>query len=300
MLADLYSAGLRASGASALVRRVRSGGLILCYHNVISVGPATGDAGLHLAANHFAEQMKWLARHYAIVSLTEFANRLATNRSLRRLAVVTFDDGYQGVFDHGWPVLRALGIPGTVFIPTDLIQRGHGFWWDHPSFLRDFSPARRQACLTEFQGDADVIAHALLDDRLPLGPAAFRPADWTTIARAAADGLDLGVHSATHRNLTCLSDSDLMREVLDSREKLVAACGVRAETFAYPYGIFDARVQAAVRRAGYRAAVTVEYGLNSAGTDPWTLRRVNVPATISAATFDAWSAGLRPRFRARI
>ena len=295
MLGALYHSGLRATGIAALARHARAGGVILCYHNVVGDEPCGGDVGLHLPVTEFVRQVDWLGRHYQVIPLAEFADRVRANRSVRHLAVVTFDDGYRGVFTHAWPVLRGMGIPATVFIPTDLIQRGDGFWWDHPSVRRDFTPSRRESWLTDFRGDAEAIGQAVFEEATPFRPAVLRPADWSTIGRAAVEGLELGVHSATHRNLTCLDDDELTRELCDSRERLWRECGVRGEAFAYPYGIFDARVRAAVRGAGYRAAVTVEYGLNSPQTDPWALKRVNIPSPISDAAFETWVSGLRPR-----
>ena len=71
------------------------------------------------------------------------------------------------------------------------------------------------------------------------------------------------------------------------------ATGTWPEFFAYPYGRYDARVRAMVEAAGYRGSFTLDAGLNRAGVDPWCLRRINVPATISDAAFEAWTAGLR-------
>ena len=48
-----------------------------------------------------------------------------------------------------------------------------------------------------------------------------------------------------------------------------------------------------VRAAGYRAALTLERGPVN-GTDPWALPRMNVPAGIGYAAFQAWTAGLHP------
>jgi peptidoglycan/xylan/chitin deacetylase (PgdA/CDA1 family) len=70
------------------------------------------------------------------------------------------------------------------------------------------------------------------------------------------------------------------------------ATGVWPVSFAYPYGHWNSRVRELVRFAGYRAALTLDSGLNAAAADPWSLRRVNVPARISDAAFEAWAAGL--------
>jgi peptidoglycan/xylan/chitin deacetylase (PgdA/CDA1 family) len=111
--------------------------------------------------------------------------------------------------------------------------------------------------------------------------------------------LRLGVHSTTHRSLPALDDVDLRLELVESRDVIATRAGVTPEFFAYPYGLWNDHVRQAVRSAGYRAAFTVEYGHNTAATDRWALRRVNVPAGIEDAAFQAWTAGLnlRPRHR---
>ena len=42
--------------------------------------------------------------------------------------------------------------------------------------------------------------------------------------------------------------------------------------------------------------MTLEDGVNGEDADPWSLRRVNVPASITPPAFEAWIAGLRPRW----
>src|SRR3989442_8275276 len=117
-------------------------------------------------------------------------------------------------------------------------------------------------------------------------PRDLRPADWDTIARVADAGLTLGVPSATHRTLTELDHAELEREIFTSWETIRQRAGVRAECFAYPYGRWDARVRDVVRAAGYRGAVTLDYGLVRVDADPWALPRVNVPASISSRAFE--------------
>jgi peptidoglycan/xylan/chitin deacetylase (PgdA/CDA1 family) len=101
------------------------------------------------------------------------------------------------------------------------------------------------------------------------------------------------VHSATHRSLTALDALDLRREVVGSRDLIMRRTGVTPEFFAYPYGLWNDRVRQAVRSAGYRAAFTVEDGHHDAAADRWALPRLNIPAGIVDAAFEAWTAGLR-------
>jgi peptidoglycan/xylan/chitin deacetylase (PgdA/CDA1 family) len=298
--ASLCYSALQVSGVTTLARRLSTGGVILCYHNVVAesgVGSG-GSPGLHMPLSTFERQARWLAATYDVVPLAEFVGRVARGASLRGVAAVTFDDGYDGVFEHAWPLLHHLGLSATVFVVAEAPGRDEGFWWDHPEVVRHSSPDRRRHWLTALRGDSAPIVQSLALGHRPLPhlpPRACRPAAWRTIAEAARSGLHLGVHSATHRSLPALAEAELRREVVDSREIIRSRTGVTAELFAYPYGLWNERVRRAVRSAGYRAAFTLDGGRNATTTDPWTLPRVNVPAGIGDAAFQAWTAGLSLR-----
>lgn len=297
--AAFYYGSLRGLGLTALERRFRDAGVILCYHNVVpAVDAGIGDPGLHLPCECFEEQMRWLRDHYQVVSLRELVDRLAAGRSVRSTATVTFDDGYAGVFEHALPVLHALGTPATVFVVAEAVGRRAGFWWDQPEIVESATAQRRETWLNEMRGDGSAIVawDAPAVTRNP--PASHRPADWNTIRAGLGDGIDLGVHSATHRSLPTLSDAELEYEVVASRTTVHRESKTWPEFFAYPYGHWDSRVRARVRSAGYRAAFTLDDGRNGAFADPWCLRRVNIPAGISDAAFEAWAAGFHGGRRA--
>ena len=301
-LASLYYGALNVAGLTAIARRLSSGGVILCYHNIISETEAdpSDSLGLHMPLATFSRQMRWLAETYQVVPLGELVNRVSNRESLRGVAAVTFDDGYAGVFDNAWSVLRDLGIPATVFVVAEAPGRDERFWWDDPEVLRAYSPARRDDWLTALRGDGAAIGNSLARAHRPPAnrrspPAWCAPATWPTIAEAARSGLQLGVHSATHRSLPALDDLELQHEVVESREIIRSRTGVTPEFFAYPYGLWTDRVRDAVRTAGYRAAFALENGRHTTPTDRWTLPRVSVPARIEDAAFHAWTAGLNLR-----
>ncbi|PYO39899.1 MAG: hypothetical protein DMD29_07380 [Gemmatimonadetes bacterium] len=295
VLSSLYYSALRRTGLTALARRLRAGALILCYHNVVpSHGAATGDPAIHLPVDRFTGQLHWLRERYTVVPLLELATRIAKAATVRGLAAITFDDGYTGTFAHAWPVLRELRLPATVFIVAQAPGRPEAFWWDHPVIAAATTPDRRDQWLTDLRGDATLISGALGAGAGAPPPGTHLPATWSVVAAAAAAGLDVGVHSATHRTLTRLDDTELEREIKTAAEVVYARTRTEPTTFSYPYGIWDARVRRSVREAGYRAAVTLDYGLNTPSADLWSLRRINVPASISQSALAGWAAGVRP------
>ena len=96
------------------------------------------------------------------------------------------------------------------------------------------------------------------------------------VRRMIARGWEIGAHSLTHPDLRTVEPERLEEEVAGSRAALAAEFGVAIDFFCYPFGRFDATVQAAVRAAGYKAATTTRRGLASPEDDPYALDRIIV------------------------
>jgi peptidoglycan/xylan/chitin deacetylase (PgdA/CDA1 family) len=273
----------------------RNAGVVLCYHNVVPQASDVGGPTLHMPVDRFRRQMGWLAAHYQVIPLRELVERVHSGKSVRDTAAITFDDAYTGVFDNALPVLRDLGITSTVFVVTDAATTGQPFWWDHPAAQGAMTSALRRQWLDVLRGNRQSIL-AELPARTPWNlPLSYQPAGWSAISTAARSGVDLGVHSVTHRVLPRLTDSELANELTTSRDVVAGKAGQLPEFFAYPYGLWDGRVRQAVKAAGYRAALALDNGLVRTGADVWALPRINVPAAIGISAFRAWAAGLRPR-----
>ena len=288
---------LCATGVPALIRRLRRGATVLCFHNVIapaSDGSVTGES-LHMPADEFAHLIDWLLRYYDIVPLAAIAAPGGPSRQRRPMVALTFDDAYRGVLRHALPLLRQRGIPATIFVVSDSSLRQTGFWWDDAGLAARMTEDLRRRCLTEYRGDAGKILSALhLTPTAPADADRF-PATWEELAGAIAPDLEWGAHSVSHRVLPLLSDGELARELGECRAAITARLGAEPRFFAYPYGLWDARVSEASRVAGYAGAFTLDAGLNAPDTNRWQLRRTNIPSGISLPAFEAWTAGLLPR-----
>ncbi|HEV8447117.1 MAG TPA: polysaccharide deacetylase family protein [Gemmatimonadaceae bacterium] len=82
---------------------------------------------------------------------------------------------------------------------------------------------------------------------------------WPQIMELQAAGMTIAAHSRTHPKLT-LPTVSLASEVAGSRADIQREIGVAPDIFAYPYGIWDDRVAAAVRSAGFQAARALSGG----------------------------------------
>jgi peptidoglycan/xylan/chitin deacetylase (PgdA/CDA1 family) len=102
------------------------------------------------------------------------------------------------------------------------------------------------------------------------------------VRRLIRAGWEIDAHTITHRDLTTLDPATVRHEVAGSRAALRHDFHVPVDNFAYPAGRYDAAAEAAVRAAGFRAAVTTEAGLAHRDADRAALPRIRINGTDSA------------------
>jgi peptidoglycan/xylan/chitin deacetylase (PgdA/CDA1 family) len=189
--------------------------LILCYHAVSESWPAD----LSLPPGDFERQIRRkLAAGYEGVTLKQSRAPGRPDRCL----VVTFDDGYLSTLTVAAPILDRLGVPATLFVPSDHIGRDEPMTW--PGIDRWLHGPHREELM---------------------------PLDWEGVRTLAGSGWEIGSHTCSHPHLTGLPEDELARELRDSRARIGAELGREPDSIAYPYGDVDARVAAAARTAGY-------------------------------------------------
>jgi len=105
-----------------------------------------------------------------------------------------------------------------------------------------------------------------------------------------AGGVTIGAHSRTHPDLRGCSPHELECEVRGSKEDLEDLLGKPVTSFAYPTGLIDDRVVAAVEAAGFSSAVTTRPGWWRSTTPALRIPRSFVE-NFSGATFRAAMAG---------
>jgi peptidoglycan/xylan/chitin deacetylase (PgdA/CDA1 family) len=93
---------------------------ILTYHNFSE----TKQDLMMVRKDSFEQQMNYLASNgYTVITLDDFFDFLEFRKQLPKKAVViTFDDGWQGVYTIALPILKKYGFPATLFVYTDLIN----------------------------------------------------------------------------------------------------------------------------------------------------------------------------------
>jgi len=171
--------------------------------------------------------------------------------------------------------------------------------WD--AWHGDAKLPRRPVVLSFDDGYSSQVAIALPVLRRAGWPGVLNLAlDWVddiggdgAVRRLIDAGWEIDSHSRTHADLTQVSAAQLRDETAGARAELTRRFGVEANFFCYPSGRYDARVVAAVRKAGYLAATTVKLGYARPAA-PFTLARVRVDGGMGAAALLRRLRTLRP------
>lgn len=115
-------------GAKNLLRRFKTGAVVLYYHGVEPEIINSQVQTIHLSFGLFKRQIDYLRKNFDIISLPYLLGCLKNNYRLDPLSVlITFDDGYKNNRHIVWPYLNSLEIPFSVFISTRHIDEGLRF-----------------------------------------------------------------------------------------------------------------------------------------------------------------------------
>jgi peptidoglycan/xylan/chitin deacetylase (PgdA/CDA1 family) len=208
--------------------------LVLCYH---AISEEWGHR-LAIRPHVFERQLRsLLLRRFRPAS----AEAVAAGRG--RLLHVTFDDAYRSI-DRAVSIAASLSVPVTVFAASAFAEAGRPL--DVPELADD----------ARTQGEHMATM------------------DWAALRALAERGVEIGSHTVSHAHLPALADSELERELRDSRARIEDELGRPCRFLAYPYGEHDARVQAAAASAGYDAAFAL--GPGSSHANRFALPRVDL------------------------
>jgi peptidoglycan/xylan/chitin deacetylase (PgdA/CDA1 family) len=224
------------------------------YHHVepAPLEPPPLHADSYVTPRQLAAHLDLLARRrFHVLTLAEAAHRVHAGQPLPpRPVVLTFDDACRCFVDHALPLLAGRGVAATLFAVSGEV--GGGNRWDAAA------GERRETLL-----------------------------DATGLRRAAAAGMEIGCHGATHADLSRLDDDAVLAaETGGARRDLEVLLGRPVETFCYPYGRSSEAARRAVRQAGFLAAVAIHDHPGAHRGDAWGVPRQ--PVRPGESGFELW------------
>jgi peptidoglycan/xylan/chitin deacetylase (PgdA/CDA1 family) len=223
---------------------------VLTYHSIDDSG-----SPISVSPEAFAGHVQWLASG-RVPALRDLLNDTVTDG-----VAITFDDGFANFATDAWPLLRAHGLPATVFVVTQRVGKTNAW--------------------------RGVSAPGI--PTLPL-------MNWETLDRVRAEGVEFGGHTRNHRLLVGLGAADTVDEVAGCAHDLNNRYGEMPATFAYPFGAAPDSARAIAKKL-YACACTTEYRLLAPGEKPEAVPRVDMFYFRTPTALSGWGS---PLFKAQI
>ena len=207
----------------------------LTYHKLGPRPRGVRLKGLYVSAGLFERQLREL--HRAGFTTISPGQLPGPDGNPEKQIALTFDDGFTNVLRHGLEPLARYKFHAIEYLVPNHI----GGWneWD----LK--------------QGE---VQEPLMD--------AVQIKDWLAAGHA------IGAHTLTHPFLTQIKLETAREEIFASKKKLEDAFGLPIRHFCYPYGDWNPAVRDLVIAAGYETATTVDFGINTAVTPRFELKRI--------------------------
>lgn len=92
--------------------------VILLYHHVSNTTPKITS----VSPNTLRQHMQYLAENHNVLPLKQVIEALQNKQPLpEKTVVITFDDGYENIYENAHPILKEFEFPYTIFVNPPLI-----------------------------------------------------------------------------------------------------------------------------------------------------------------------------------
>ena len=333
MLRDLKLGTLRLLKMSGMFDRVADSAwrrerlLILCYHGTSIEDEYQWRPGLYMRPELLAQRLEILKRgRYSVLPLGEALQRLDAGTLPQRSVCITFDDGTYDFYKAAYPLLKAQGLPVTVYQTTYHTDFQRPIFNLIASYLLwkrrgQVIPNGRELGLADALDLRDEVGRhkvvrALIDmadreqmtggqkDELAARLARFLRIDYEALAEKrilhlmnavelqeiARNGVDIQLH--THRHRTPEDEALFEREIRDNRARIQDLVATRAVHFCYPSGVYRPQFLPWLAKEEVISATTCDSGLATRKSERLLLPRYIDNQLRKEIEFEAWLAGV--------
>jgi peptidoglycan/xylan/chitin deacetylase (PgdA/CDA1 family) len=321
-------------GLFLLARKITSRGLrILCYHGFSLDDEHLFRPKLFMTRELFEQRLAKISKmRFSVIGLDKAVRMFESKKNMTNCLVLTIDDGWQGVGDIAWPLLKQYGFDWTLYLTTYYAEKQtqvmnvaiQYLCWKTSKKEIDLSVSAdifRQKI--EFQGlkgisslerELQKVGTTLSTSEerqnfLHIIAAAFELnqgdfeerrlfylLDMATIGKMHDEGVDIELH--THRHSIGGEDKNKLNlEIVENRNSIQKVCDHELKHFCYPSGFYNQKHLGWLAELGVASATTCRPGLNYHTTQPLELGRFLDGENISNIEFEAELSGFSELLR---
>lgn len=180
------------------------------------------------------------SKGYTAISLHDLIEWMDSKQSLESPAfVITFDDGFENLYHHAFPVLEEYGFQATIFLTAGYCGLKNN-WHSQPSHI-------------------------------PLKPILT----WDQVREMSKTVFDIQAHSINHPYLSQEPSEVVENEITGSKKMIEDKIGKAVDFFAYPYGDYNDLVYK-LGSIHYQGACSVDLNFTTVNSDRYLLERIDM------------------------
>lgn len=208
---------------------------VLCYHQIND----NADTEMVTTPARFREQLDFLQKEgYQTVTLDEAKAFVQGKSKVARPLLITFDDGYDGVYRYAYPQLKKHKMRAVVFLVVSQVDR-----------------MKPTAHLTRAQ------LREMADSR---------------VFEFGSHTYDLHVPIPERHEAGLISSATIRKDLIRSREVLQGWLNRPVRALAWPYGHYNETCLKLAQQSGFQLVFTTDYGYNLPGCGPWRICRIRL------------------------
>jgi peptidoglycan/xylan/chitin deacetylase (PgdA/CDA1 family) len=303
---------------------------ILAYHGAELDDESRFIPSMFIRAETLAARLELLRRDYPVLPLGEAVERLKDGTLPACAVAITIDDGFHSTAAVAAPLLRAAGLPATVYVTSYYVEHGvpvfrlamqYCFW---KTRSRSLDLAKVCAGIPETVPlESDAEKFEIVWELINYGEQHLDERGRTALLGATAAELGVDLRPLLQRRILHLMDPDELRaiapdvevqlhthrhrfpddplqaraEIEDNRKALEPLVGGPLVHLCYPSGFWSESLFPALAAAGIETATTCEGGLNGPDVHPYALSRFFDGEHITSLDFEAELSGLSELLR---
>jgi len=248
-----------------------------------------------IAADQLEELLLFFRnKNYDIISLNELHELLQNDeKPKKKFVVFTFDDGYEDNLTLAYPIFKKHNAPFALYVTNCFPNKTAHLWWN---LLETILLENEQVSLSVSDIELELTTQTLeekekafeiLRDQCIHNPpevlqkiiqfltkkyqkaihqyVEHEAISWEQLKQLAKDPLvTIGAHTYNHFALNELSQEEVKKEIITSKEELEKKLEIPIEHFAYPYGskneITQREVQLLKEAVHFKTATTTRAG----------------------------------------
>ena len=252
---------------------------ILSYHEIADKGE-TLDTTYTVSPSNFDQQIHWLIDNgYHFINVDDILKYRQHGKPLPDKAVlITFDDGYQSVYENAYPIIKKYKIPTVIALVGSWLKSKDKVKFGDQIINRDKFLGQKEIKEMVASGLVEIGSHSYDLHHGIIGNPQGNMEPAVTTRQWLADKKQYEDEKSYKKRV--------YKDLLENNTFLEKYTGQKPRVMVWPYGHYNIEVRHIADELGMPIGLTLDDGSNTRKTPLWGLRRILVDGKMTLKDLD--------------